>query len=321
MSGRGAAIARAAARRAGAALVIAFLVSILVFSLVLFVPGDPAIAVAGDSADPAYIAAVREELGLNDPILTQYGRWLGNALRGDLGESLVTGESVVHGLWIRLPATFSLMLVAVGFALLIGIPAGVLAGLRPGSAIDKLVSSGASLGLAVPNFWLGLMLIILFAIRLDWLPAIGYASITEGPWQWLRHLLLPGFTLGTAGAAEIARQTRAGVADVHRREFVRTAYAYGLPRRRVVGRHVMRSASIPIVTVLGLQVANLLGGSVIVESVFGIDGIGKYAVGAVIQRDFPVVQGMVVMVTIVVLVVNLAVDFSYTVLNPRVRLT
>lgn len=309
------------ARRLGAAVVIFFLVSIFVFSLVLIVPGDPAIAVVGDTADVEYIAAVREELGLNDPILVQYGRWVGNAVQGDFGDSLISGQDVLEGLWVRIPATFSLMLVSVFFALVIGVPAGIAAGLKPDTLIDRAVSAMASLGVAIPNFWLGLLLVILFAINLGWLPAIGYSPFTEGPVDWLKSLLLPAFTLGTAGAAEIARQTRAGVADVHRREFVRTAYAYGLPTRRVVGRHVLRSASLPVVTVLGLQVARLLGGSVIIEAVFGIDGIGSFAVQGVIQRDFPVVQGMVLVVTLVVLVVNLLVDLSYAALNPRVRVS
>ena len=306
-------------RRLGAGVLIFLIVSVLVFSLLLFVPGDPAIAVAGDTADLEYIAAVREELGLNDPALTQYWRWFSRVLHGDLGESLVTGQDISSDLWTRMPATFSLMLVSVGFALLLGIPAGVAAGLTPGSVVDKVVTFLASLGVALPNFWLGLMLVILFAINLDWLPAIGYSPFMEGPWEWFKHLVLPAFTLGSAGAAEIARQARAGVADVHRREFIRTAYATGLPERRVVGRHVMRNASIPVVTVLGFQIAGLLGGSIIIESVFGIEGIGKYIVGAVVQRDFPVVQGGVLLISVIVLVVNLAVDFSYTALNPRVR--
>lgn len=308
-------------RRLGAAVVIFFMVSVFVFSLVLIVPGDPAVAVAGEHADPAYIDAVREELGLNDPLHRQYVRWLGAALQGDFGRSLISGEDVVSGLLVRFPATASLMVLSVGLALALGVPAGLAAGLKPGSAVDRVVSLVASLGVAVPNFWLGLLLVMYFSLQLGWFPAVGYTPLTESPVEWLRGLVLPALTLGTSGMAEIARQTRAGVVDVHRREYVRTAYANGLPDRRVVGRHVLRNAAIPIVTVLGLQVAHLLGGSVIIETVFGIDGIGRYAINAVMQRDFPVVQGMVLFVTIVVLIVNLLVDLSYSAINPRVRVT
>jgi peptide/nickel transport system permease protein len=308
-------------RRLGAAVVIFFMVSVFVFSLVLIVPGDPAIAVAGEYADPAYIEALREDLGLNDPLHEQYVRWLGSALQGDFGRSLISGEEVVSGLMVRFPATASLMVLSVGLALVLGIPAGLAAGLHPGSLVDRAVSLVATLGVAVPNFWLGLLLVMYFSLQLGWFPAVGYTPFTESPVDWLRGLFLPAVTLGTSGMAEIARQTRAGVVDVNRREYVRTAYANGLPERRVVGRHVLRNAAIPIVTVLGLQVAHLLGGSVIIETVFGIDGIGRYAINAVMQRDFPVVQGMVLFVTIVVLIVNLAVDLSYSAINPRVRVS
>lgn len=306
-------------RRIGAAVVIFFLVSLMVFSLVLLVPGDPAAVVAGENADPAYIESVREELGLNDPIVVQYWDWLSNAMTGDFGSSIVTGQSVMSGVWERLPATASLMLFAVALALLVGVPAGLVAGLRPGSIFDRIASLGATLGVAVPSFWLALLLIVYLSLDLGWFPAVGYTPITDNPADWFRGLVLPAVTLGTAGIAEISRQTRAGVVDTTRREYIRTAYANGLPERRVVGRHVLRNASIPIVTVLGLQIAHLLGGSVIVETIFGIDGIGSYAVTAVTQRDFPVVQGMVLFITIVVLVVNLAVDISYGFLNPKVR--
>lgn len=306
-------------RRLGATAVILLLVSAMVFSLVLLVPGDPAAAVAGEHADPEYLATVREQLGLNDPIYLQYWHWLTDALRGDFGTSIVTGENVLTGVWERLPATASLMLLSVLLALVLGVPAGLLAGLKPGSVFDRLASLVATLGVAIPNFWLALLLITYLSLELGWFPAVGYTPITESPGEWIRGLVLPALTLGTAGVAEIARQTRAGVVDTARREYVRTAYANGLPERRVVGRHILRNASIPIVTVLGLQVAHLLGGSVIIESIYGIDGIGSYAVTAVTQRDFPVVQGMVFFVTMVVLVVNLLVDLSYGLINPRVR--
>ena len=314
-------IYRVSVQRLVAAVVVFFLVSLTVFSLILIVPGDPAIAVAGENADPAFIESVREDLGLNDPILEQYWRWLSGAVQGDFGESLVTGQDVLEGLWIRLPATVSLMVVSLAVAVLVGLPAGIIAGLRPGSLVDRFVSTLASVGVATPNFWVGLLLVILFSVNLGWLPAIGYTPLSEDPWDWLRNLILPGVTLGSSGAAELARQTRAGVADVRRREFIRTAHAMGLPQRSIVGRHILRNASLPVVTVLGFHVAYLLGGSVVVESVFGIDGIGKHAITAATQRDFPVVQGMVLLVTVIVLLVNLAVDLSYSLLDPRTRTT
>ncbi|MAT04227.1 MAG: peptide ABC transporter [Acidimicrobiaceae bacterium] len=306
-------------RRLGAAVIIFFLVSILVFALILLVPGDPAVAVAGENADADRIEAIRSQLGLDDPIIVQYWNWLTDALTGDFGNSLVTGESVISGLTERLPATASLMILSVSLAVIGGVPAGLLAGLRPGSVFDRGASVLATIGLAVPSFWLALVLIMFFSLDLGWFPAVGYTPFTENPWNWFLGLTLPAITLGTAGMAEIARQTRAGVADTSRREYVQTAYANGVPEHRVVGRHILRNASIPIVTVLGLQVAGMLGGSVITETIFGIDGIGSYAVQAVSQRDFPVVQGMVLFVTIIVLIVNLLVDISYGMINPKVR--
>ena len=308
-------------RRLAAAVVIFVLVSMMTFALVLLVPGDPAATAAGDSATPEQILAIREQLGLNNPIWQQYANWIGGVLHGDFGRSLTTGEDVLAGLWSRFPATLSLMAMSLLIALLVGLPVGLIAGLRPGSLLDRLVSGIAILGIAIPNFWLGLLLIIVFALQFGWFPSIGYVPLSQDPVEWLRSLVLPGLTLGLGCAAEIARQTRTGVIDVSSREYVRTAYANGLPEHRVVGRHILRNASIPVVTVLGIQIAHLLGGSIIVETIFGINGVGRYAVEAVIVRDFPVVQGTVLFVTIVVLIANLAVDISYSYLNPKVRTT
>ncbi len=296
-----------------------FLVSLMVFSLVMLVPGDPAVTIAGENATEAQIDATRERLGLNDPVVVQYGRWVGNALQGDLGESLFSSQSVTDSIRTRFPTTFSLTLGAVVVALAIGIPAGIIAATRQGTWIDRLTTLGATAGVAVPNYVLGLLLILFFAIWRPWLPATGYVSFSEDPGGWLRHLILPAITLGTAGAAVVARQLRSSLYDVLQQDYVRTASAKGLRRSRVVLKHGMKNAAVPVVTVLGLQISFLLGGTVIVEVIFGIPGLGQLAISAVQERDIPLIQGIVVATTVIVVVVNLVVDLFYGYLNPRVR--
>lgn len=315
----GVAVLRLLARRLVALVPLLFLASVLVFGLVVLVPGDPATAIAGDGATAAQIEATRQALGLDRPLPVRYVEWVGGAVRGDLGTSLFNSYSVSAAIRSRLPVTLSLMGLALAVALAVGIPAGVFAGARRGSGADRLTTVGASVGVAVPNFWLGLMLLLLFALKLDWFPATGYVALTADPVGWLRHLVLPAVTLGAAGAAEITRQMRASMADVLQQDYIRTVRAKGLSRSRQVLKHGLKNAMIPVVTVTGLQVSRLFGLSVIIEQVFGLPGLGSLAVEAVFKRDVPVIQGVVLFVTLVVVSVNLLVDLSYGYFSPKVR--
>lgn len=296
-----------------------FIVSLLVFSLVLIIPGDPAYMLAGEDATPEDIAAIRADMGLDDPVLVQYARWTGGVLKGDLGTSLFSDQPVLEVLLERLPVTVSLAAAAIVISLLIAIPAGVVAGTRPGSLADRIVTLGASSGLAIPNFWLGLMLILIFAIWNGWLPATGYVPLTEHPVAWLRHILLPAFTLGLSAAAILTRQLRGAMIEVMNQDYIRTARAKGLAWRFVVLKHGLKNAAIPMVTILGLQANYLLGGTVIVEQIFGMPGLGQLAVASVFTRDLPMIQGVVVMAVFVAVFVNLLVDISYGWFNPKVR--
>lgn len=313
-------MARFVQRRLLGAIPLLILISIMVFSLVLLLPGDPAIAIAGDAASIETIESIRERLGENDPILERYANWAGDAVQGDFGTSLFSDQDVTDAIWQRAPVTGSLALVAIAIALIISIPAGLIAGLNPGTKFDRIATIGASMGVAIPSFWMGLLLAVIFAVNNDWLPAIGYVPLTEDPVEWLKHLILPAFSLGLASSATLTRQLRSSVITVMQQDYIRTARAKGLRSRKVVFKHVLKNASIPAVTALGLQVPLLLSGTVIIEGLFGLNGIGQYAVTAVLLRDLPVVQGVVMVSAVIVVVSNLAVDISYGYLNPKTRL-
>jgi peptide/nickel transport system permease protein len=306
-------------RRVAALVPLLFVVTLVIWALVLLIPGDPALSLVGDSATPEQVAAVREELGLNDPVHVRYLSWLGGVLRGDLGTSLFTSYEVSTAIADRIPVTLSLVGTALVLAMLIGIPAGVLAATKRGKFVDRFLTIGSSVGIAVPNFWLGLLLVTFLSLKLGWFPAGDYVPLTENPAEWAHHIALPAITLALAAAAEIARQTRAGMVDVLGQDFVRTHRAKGLPERSIVGKYAMRSALMPVVTVAGLQVARLFGLSTIVEQIFNMQGVGYLAIDAVFKRDVPVIQGVVLMVTIVVVFTNLIVDISYGYINPKVR--
>lgn len=307
-------------RRIGAMVPILVLVTIIVFSLVLVIPGDPALTLLGEFATEEQLVDARERLGLNEPLLVQYWDWLSGVLQGDLGTSLFGSRSVGGAIAERFPATLSLTLLALAVSLVIAVPAGIWSATHRGSFSDTAVTVGASLGVAIPNYWLGLLLILVFAIWNDWLPAVGYTPLTEDPVEWLRRLILPAVTLGTAIAAETTRQIRSALIDVLGEDYIRTARAKGMRRKRVVLKHALKNAAIPVVTVIGLQTAFLLGGTVVIESIFGIPGLGSLAVSAVFERDIPLIQGIVLVAAVVVLLVNLIVDLLYGWLDPRVRL-
>lgn len=294
-------------------------VSFLIYSLIVLVPGDPATSLAGQNPTPAQIAAVREELGLNDPFLMQYWRWFSDAVQGDLGTSLFTSQTVWGAIMARLPATLSLAFVSLVMAIILGVLVGCIAGLKPGTWIDRIATVTASVGVAMPYFWVGMILVFLLAIDNSFLPAVGYSPMSDGLVAWLRHLLIPASALAIAPAAVIARQTRASVATVMREDYVRTAEAKGLSRVRVVGKHALKNAAVPVVTVFGIEANRLIGGTVVIEQLFAIPGLGQLAYQSVFARDFPVVQGVLLFTAGMVLLINLLVDVSYGYFNPRIR--
>lgn len=293
--------------------------SIIIFGLVHLMPGDPAETIAGDSASEEQIEAIRVQLGLDRPVIIQYADWASRAATGDLGTSLFGGVRVADAIMARLPVTLSLTLAATAVALIIGVSAGVTAALRPGSLVDRLLTAAASLGLSVPNFWFGLILVVVFALGLGWFPATGYVPFGQDPVGWARSLALPAIALGTSGASGLARQTRGAMVDVLQRPFIQSAEAKGLPTRVVVGKHGLKNAAIPVVTVLGLQLSSLLSGAIIVEQVFALPGLGQLAITAVNRRDIPTIQGIVLATTLIVAFTNLLVDICYSWLNPKVR--
>ncbi|MQA95664.1 MAG: ABC transporter permease subunit [Streptosporangiales bacterium] len=308
-------------RRLLVLLPLLMVISFLVFSLILLIPGDPAVALAGDQPDPKRIAEIREMLGLDQPFFQRYLDWLGAVLQGDLGRSLFTDVPVLESLATRLPVTLSLAALAVVFALLLGFAVGSLAALRPGGLLDRFATVAASAGIAVPYFWVGMALVSVFSLGLTWFPAVGYTALSQDPVGWLHHLAIPAIALGLAPAAAVARQARSAMGTVLRGDYIRTARAKGLGPFHVVVKHGMKNAAVPVVTVLGTEAARLIGGTVVMEQLFALPGIGQLAYQAVFNRDFPVVQGVVMAAAVGVLLINLIVDVSYGYFNPRIRQT
>lgn len=296
-----------------------FMVSLGVFALVHMIPGDPAITISGENATAEQIEATRTRLGLDDPVLLQYGRWAASAVQGDLGQSLFSSRTVTGAILERFPVTISLTAAAMFFALLISVPAGIIAAINRGRPADRAATLFASLGIAMPNFWLGILLILAFALAYPIFPAVGYTRMTEGVGPWARSLVLPGITLGMAAAAETTRQLRSSLYDILNQDYIRTARAKGMGSTVVIGKHALKNAAVPVVTVIGFQLAFLLGGTVVVEQVFGLPGLGGLAIRAVLERDIPMIQGIVVITALIVMLVNLLVDLSYAYLDPRVR--
>jgi peptide/nickel transport system permease protein len=307
-------------RKAGAALIVLFLASVVVFAGVRALPGDPALALGGEERDPAVLAAIRHKYGLDEPVPVQYGKWLWLALQGDLGTDS-RQLSVSHTIVTRIPITLELAGLAILIGVLIGIPAGVIAAVRRGKGSDYAATSGALVGLSIPHFWLGLMLIIVFAVDLHWFPAGGYVPLREDPVANLHHLLLPAIVLGTGLSAVLMRQMRSSMLDSLSADYVRTARAKGLRERRVVGVHALRNSLITVTTVIGLQLGALISGAVITEQIFGIAGFGRLTVDAVNQRDYALLQGVVLVAAAGYVIVNLGVDVVYSLLNPRIRVS
>ena len=305
------------ARRVLIAIPTIILISIFVFSLQHLLPGDPILVMAGEERDPELIEALREKYRLNDPIPVQYLAWAGNALQGDLGISLRSQQPVLELIGEKLPVTIQLAVMALIIAIVIGIPAGVLSAYKKGTWIDWLANVVALSGLSVPNFWLGIMLILLVSVKLGWLPASGYMPLTEDPLQSIRVMIMPAFVLGTALAATLMRHTRSAMLSVLKSDYVRTARAKGLKERVVLVKHALRNALVPVVTVITLLFGELLAGAVLTEQIFTIPGFGKLVVDAVFNRDYAVVQGIVLCTGIAFIFMNILADAAYRILNPR----
>ena len=307
-------------RRLLASIPVLFLVSLITFGLLWLVPGDPASVFLDASASAEALNRVRHELGLDRPFLLRMGDWYLRLLQGDLGTSLLLNRSVTSAIFERLPVTLSLTALAFVISVLIGVAAGVLAAVRHGRAADQGMMTLALLGLSIPEFWLGLVLIWLVAVMLPIFPAGDYVPFMQNPWQWARHIALPTFTLACVQMGFVARMTRSSMLEVLGQDFVRTARAKGLPEHYIIVRHGLVNAMVPIITVMGIMVGALLGGAVVTEQVFSIPGLGRLIIGAVLSRDFPVIQGGLLFLALIYLVVNIIVDLLYAVIDPRVRL-
>jgi peptide/nickel transport system permease protein len=310
---------RYVARRLGATVLVLFLVTLISFSIMHMVPGDPAVVMAGVGASADQVQRIREQFGLNAPFLVRLGRWYAGLLRGDLGQSILLGRSVAQAIAERLPATLALATFAFVLTAVLGVALGTIAAVRQHTWVDQAVMTVAVVGVSLPGFWLGLILIILFSVMLDWLPAGGYVPFAQDPGAWLRALVLPGASLALLQIGLLARITRATVAETLRQDYVRTARAKGLPAWWVVGRHALGNATIPIMTVLGISVSLLLSGSVVVETVFSIPGLGRLMATAILARDYPVIQGGLLITALMFVGINLAVDLLYAWLDPRIR--
>jgi peptide/nickel transport system permease protein len=306
-------------RRVAALVATLFFVSVLVFLAIRVLPGDPAQVIMGTEGSPEATARLRETMGLNRPLLVQYLQWLGGALRGDLGVSIQYDVPVGRLIMSRLPVTLPLTLMAALLMLGTALPLGLLAATRHRRLGDYLTMIVSQVGIAVPSFWSGLLLILLFAVHLGWLQSGGFAGWSSGLWPGLRSLLLPAVALGLFQAAVLIRATRSAVLDVLREDYVRTARAKGVPERTVIGKHTLRNALIPIVTVAGIQLGQLMAGSIILESVFALPGLGRLALGAITARDLPVVQGVTLFVAASIVIINFLVDLAYLIFDPRIR--
>ncbi len=334
-------MARYIARRLLNLIPVLLGITLLVFVFLHLIPGDPAVVMAGERATPDQVAALREQLGLNKPLPLQYLVFLGNLLRFNFGTSIITGVPIAEEIRIRWPATFELSVAAMLVAVILGIPAGVLAAVRKNSAVDNLTMSGSLLGVSLPVYWLGLLLVYLFAVNLHWLPPSGRLSIDagfnfkpitgfyvldallQGNFRVLKdvlaHLVLPALTLGTIPLAILARITRSAMLEVLSQDYIRTARAKGLLERWVIFKHALKNALLPVVTIIGLQFGTLLGGAILTETIFSWPGIGSWIYEGILSRDYPVVQGGVVFVAVAFVLINLLVDLSYAFLDPRIQ--
>jgi peptide/nickel transport system permease protein len=306
-------------RRLFSTLVVMTVVAFVVFSLLYLTPGDPAAVIAGDAATTDDIARIRANLGLDEPFVVRFGAWAWGLLHGDLGTSIFTKLPVTRLIAQRVEPTVALTLCTLLFAVAVAVPLGVVAAAKAGTWIDRGVMAFSVLGFSVPVFVLAYILILTFSIELDWLPVQGYRNLSEGVWEWLRHLILPSLALGTVYMALIARITRATMLDVLAQDYVRTAQAKGLAPSSVLVGHALKNAAVPIMTVVGIGIALLISGAIVTETVFAIPGIGRLTVDAILRRDYPIIQGVILIFSATYVLVNLAVDLSYMFFDPRIR--
>jgi len=308
-------------RRIAQMIPVLIIITFMVYALMLAIPGDPALALVGpgESRVAEQLAAVRREHNLDRPVLIQYGLWMSKALQGDLGRSTQSYRPVTEELAVRARVTLQFGLVAWLLAILIGVPAGIVSAVYRGRPVDYIATVFSIAGVAIPNFWLGIMAILVFGVNLGWVPTQGYVDIFVDPVEGFRHMLLPAFALGVTSWALVMRQSRSAMLEVLAQDYVRTANAKGLRRRRVIGIHALRNALLPVVTVFGLQTGRIFAGSVVIETLFGIPGMGQFMVQAIFARDFMSVQGAVLLMALAVLLANLLTDLAYAWLDPRIR--
>ena len=306
-------------RRLLASIPVVILVGVMTFSILHIAPGDPAVLMAGEEATPADVEAMRVALGFDKPFIVQFGKWSGRLLRGDLGTSIFSQHTIVSLMKPRIEPTLSLAIIAISLSIIIGVPMGVLAAWNQGSFVDRGVMVFAVLGFSIPVFWLGFLFIWAFAVKIHLFPAVGFVSITDGVFPFFRSLTLPALANAIPFSALVARMTRSTMVEVMQEDYIRTARAKGLTEAVINVRHGLRNAAIPIVTVVGLVFAGLVGGAVVTETVFAIPGLGRLLVDGVVRRDYPIVQAMLMVVAVSYVFVNLAVDITYAFLDPRIR--
>jgi peptide/nickel transport system permease protein len=306
-------------RRILSTLPVMAIVALFVFSLLYIAPGDPAAVIAGDQASPADVERIRAGLGLDRPFLVQFGSWVWRLLHGDLGTSIFTNLPVASMIGQRIEPTLSLMMVTLVLTLIIAVPLGVIAAWKAGSWVDRAIMTFAVFGFSLPVFVVGYILAYVFALKFEWLPVQGYTPISQGLWPWLQNLILPAVALGCVYIALIARITRAAMLEVLQQDYIRTARAKGLGQGGILFVHALKNAAVPIVTVVGIGIALLIGGAVVTESVFAIPGLGRLTIDAILRRDYPVIQGIVLLFSFVYVLVNLLIDVTYTLVDPRIR--
>jgi peptide/nickel transport system permease protein len=306
-------------RRVLSTLPVMGIVALFVFSLLYIAPGDPAAVIAGDQASPADVERIRQSLGLDRPFLVQFGSWLWNIVHGDLGTSIFTNLPVSAMIAQRIEPTFSLMAITLVLTILVAVPLGVAAAWKAGTWVDRIIMAFAVFAFSLPVFVVGYVLAYVFALQFEWLPVQGYTPLTAGFWPWLQNLILPALALGSVYIALIARITRASMLEVLQQDYVRTARAKGLGQRNILFVHALKNAAVPIVTVIGIGIALLIGGAVVTESVFAIPGLGRLTIDAILRRDYPVIQGIVLLFSFLYVLVNLLVDVTYTLVDPRIR--
>ena len=306
-------------RRILATIPVMAIVALFVFSLLYIAPGDPAAVIAGDQATPADVERIRQSLGLDRPFLVRFGEWSWRILHGDLGVSIFTNLPVWTMIEQRIGPTMSLMSVTLLLSVVVAVPMGVIAAWKAGSLLDRIIMGFAVFGFSVPVFVVAYLLAYVFALELEWLPVQGYTPLSAGVWPWLENLILPAIALGCVYIALIARITRATMLEVLSQDYIRTARAKGLGQQPILFLHALKNAAVPIVTVIGIGIALLIGGAVVTESVFVIPGLGRLTIDAILRRDYPVIQGVVLLFSFIYVLVNLGIDLLYTLLDPRIR--